>query len=644
MPQLDIDVSGVEKTLNAIERDIHRGMERSVENLVENAKDRARQVISENDAIFNAEVYRGFRDAETRNNSSNVSAKLYNDVGHAEVLEDGAAFPDEGPPVEALLPWVARKMRVGNSFDPDGYGGSDGFPDSFDGGDDGDGGGASNKTGNVTLDVDGEIREYPDSWNTYDPTQVDKVPNQDTFVGQEVEVLDIDTEEFYRGHISSRERTRDYYEVDLDDGRTVTVYEPHTSSSDPYKIIGAESFDSLESDIQESIHKQAVDRISTPDFGDGREKSVKNTLKSRFYDTHKEKKMALDVAHKTKNIYEKTGSSAIGSMGSRSDGYSMGLASTAGKSTILHEATHGVHRNLDYNRAVYPDNDDDWFNNLFNADGTNATENGTWELGEVLLGNDSRTDIPGLPDDGSIPDIIRERVEADSSGYNYDPIDSVPDLLNPNNDNLEPGDRIKMTSPGSAGVMEHEYLGSVVRDYDLDGIEYEGDHITSLDFRVVGEDQKIELWVDEAGEFVNMREVVVESYSPKPDGYGPDIPDVHLSRDDDWERLIEASNLAFMEMVWTASQLEAEETVGKDVVSPVGRPYSMRAANETFTVVTELLRASNPSGKIKEKEWLSSSKIRELDNHYPYLIDAWLDNYNPSEGAAKVLRELGYDV
>jgi preprotein translocase subunit YajC len=128
--ELEVDVEGVEKTLNEIERDLHRGMEKSMDNLVDNAKGRARRVIAETDSIFNAEVYKGFKDAETKNSSTRIRTKVYNDVGHADALEHGAEYGSKGPPVAALLPWVARKMHWSPDFDidfdsedPDGGGG-----------------------------------------------------------------------------------------------------------------------------------------------------------------------------------------------------------------------------------------------------------------------------------------------------------------------------------------------------------------------------------------------------------------------------------------------------------------------------------------------------------------------------------------
>ncbi len=159
MVKIKVDVSGIESTLNEIERDLHRGMEKSTDNLVDNARDHARKVISEEDAIFNSEVYAGFRDAETRNSTYTVRAKLYNNVEHADVLEEGAKFPAEGPPVEALLPWVVRKMNWrpdgGLDFDND----DGGRPDSFD---DDDSGGDGEDT---SIDRSSPDEDNPENWN-----------------------------------------------------------------------------------------------------------------------------------------------------------------------------------------------------------------------------------------------------------------------------------------------------------------------------------------------------------------------------------------------------------------------------------------------------------------------------------------------
>jgi len=126
MAKIEIDVDGVDKTLNKIKRDLHRGMDESADALVDNARDTARRVISEKDAIFNAEVYAGFKNAETGSSTYSVRKKLYNDVDHAAALEEGATYPKKAPPVTALLPWVKRKMdwNVGSGSNSDGGGSS----------------------------------------------------------------------------------------------------------------------------------------------------------------------------------------------------------------------------------------------------------------------------------------------------------------------------------------------------------------------------------------------------------------------------------------------------------------------------------------------------------------------------------------
>jgi hypothetical protein len=132
MPKINIDVSGVGRTIRRFKQDFHRGMENAADEIAEDVKDEARNVISANNAIFNAEVYAGFKQAEVKNNSRTVRVKIYNDVEHAEVLEKGAEYPNDAPPVEGLLPWVKREMnwRPERFDDND----SDGIPDSFFGG------------------------------------------------------------------------------------------------------------------------------------------------------------------------------------------------------------------------------------------------------------------------------------------------------------------------------------------------------------------------------------------------------------------------------------------------------------------------------------------------------------------------------
>lgn len=117
MARLTADVEGVDKTLTSIKRDLHRGMEKSADRLAEIGKEEARTVLELHDRIFNRDVYRKFRTATVDDNPAHIRLKLINYADHAGAVEWGvsaAEYADGGPPVQALLPWVERKM--GGSF------------------------------------------------------------------------------------------------------------------------------------------------------------------------------------------------------------------------------------------------------------------------------------------------------------------------------------------------------------------------------------------------------------------------------------------------------------------------------------------------------------------------------------------------
>lgn len=631
--KLKVDVDGVDRTIKSIERKLHRGMQESSDALVSNAKDYARGVISENEAIFNAEVYQGFRDTRTRDNSSQVRAKVYNKTEHAEVLERGAIYPGKAPPVEALLPWVKRHFNADlhdvNAFNSD------------DDGDDGGGGGSSPSPETKTLEFESFEREYPSEWNTYDPTVVETFPLDESFTGQDVEVFDVVDETFQRGVIQERHHSADQYEVLKADGETVTVRKPGSALADPYKVVGAESYESLTRDEKKLLHIDAVSRIDVDSgINSNHADNLKHAIKSSGFNMPKDKKTALDSLHKTKRFGEHNDPQKA-AHGKSAGKYYHNYGSGVGQSTALHETVHGYHKEQGFSTEHYPSNNNLYYYNTFNKDGTNKNAGKSWEISEVLLSKNG--DYPGLPDDGSIPQVIIDRVQPGNGGWDYKTPDSVSELLADDSE-FGVGDRLKFSTPTSGGEQSHEVIDIEYLDWS-DEIEYDGQYLTSYKFKEIGPDEHtLEMTVDENGGLVNMRGISIGDYAFRPNDPKIHIPDIELTRDDPYERTMEAVNLAFMEMMFTGSVMQDGGESRYDDLSTIGRAYSMRAANETLTTVSELLQSVSPDGKIKTREWLSRSNIEEIDENYPYLIRGWLESNNPSLPVKKILEDLGYDV
>ncbi|UBF19342.1 hypothetical protein HRTV-19_gp16 [Halorubrum virus HRTV-19] len=139
MGRVKVRVKGAERTIRNIKSDLKKGMDKSANSIAESGRDKALSVINENQAYFNYEVAKGFRIIDGRDTQTQSSIKLINEAPHAGALDKGvsaAEYADGGPPVQALLPWVARKMRgwdIGGGESDGSSGGDDPDPsDSID--------------------------------------------------------------------------------------------------------------------------------------------------------------------------------------------------------------------------------------------------------------------------------------------------------------------------------------------------------------------------------------------------------------------------------------------------------------------------------------------------------------------------------
>ena len=130
-------------------------------------------------------------------------------------------------------------------------------------------------------------------------------------------------------------------------------------------------------------------------------------------------------------------------------------------------------------------------------------------------------------------------------------------------------------------------------------------------------------WMGDAYDAAKQGTSGIESYTPTFE-HGPDEP---LSR------LHEAANKAYWLQV--VESTERGGNVGKYDPVFVQRAYSITNAEETLATLNEVLSSI-------EEDY--EKRIRRLHELYPWLIEAWLEVYNPPTNVADILRDLGYNV
>jgi hypothetical protein len=456
--ELEVDVEGVERTLNEIERDLHRGMEKSMDNLVDNTKGRARRVIAETDSIFNAEVYKGFKDAETKNSSTKVRAKVYNDVGHADALEHGATYGSEGPPVAALLPWVARKMHWSPDFDLD----SDGGDDS--------GGGSGNKK-SVYINSFGEY-DIQDGYTVVDNT---KLEYDDLHFDQSVEVINNDWDEVKTGTIKDIEYTSDKYNFILEvEG---TDYYFGDGERRGFRFISREPFEFLDKSEQLEINKTRLRHISFDSALQDKMSEIYETYNQSLFNGSKDQTQVKRQLDSIKSFNEYTGSKYAASV-SRTSGISenknsdVNYKDSNNRATIVHEYFHVYHNSNNFIATQPAENNPDWD---FKKDGT--SDSSFHDAWTYLLRDISDIDTTTDLDDAEREDYFVPGYEQGLSRavtkhysdpspnevYSLNTDKTATDLFEPGNIGLEDGDIFQITTT-NGNVEQFKYHGIDARD------------------------------------------------------------------------------------------------------------------------------------------------------------------------------------
>ena len=101
-------------------------------------------------------------------------------------------------------------------------------------------------------------------------------------------------------------------------------------------------------------------------------------------------------------------------------------------------------------------------------------------------------------------------------------------------------------------------------------------------------------------------------------------------------RAFEAVNLVFMKAAAKAAKYsdrtEAKKNFRKGDL-PTYRQYGMRAANETWTTFGEMFTADNSNNNSPRV-----GEVRRVLQNNKYLMDSWLEIFNPSDDVEDYLR------
>lgn len=496
-----------------------------------------------------------------------------------------------------------------------------------------------------SLTIDGQEKNFPVGWETYDPLTVDTVPLEDTYQTQSVDILDINTEEIISATIINRDSSDPIYDLETEYGDEIQIWQAGMDSYDDYKIIAGENWEELDEPLKDNLLE---DRIRNADYLDfdvaAREEGLKDHL-VRSSNLRRDKKEVHDMFHDT-SVSWMSGGSNGNTLGSHRQLSSTGkheykFSDSAQFETVMHEVTHGGIDENEFFTDVYPDGDDDdpnkFFRNLFDEDGKNKFPDLDRDLEQVLLKKDESP--PGLNPDGSLPQIVKDRVEVpEQNQYDFGDVSDVPEFLHPEEGDFQIGDRVEFKTT----VLDRQ-KAQLVGIGELDTPAYDT-KVTKYEISPLqtGQDNTIELWVDEDGNFFNMKGVEVYRHANQPEETTEaTFPEVDL-KESGYEKLAEASNIAFMEIMWSGvTTRDDTETMRGDNIPFTSDVYSVKDASETLTTTSEMLTMDydNP-----DRSYMTRDNLEFLIDRYPYLVEAWLEQYRPSPKAAKVLRDKGYDV
>lgn len=510
----ETDVRGAEATLQRIKSGIKDAMEETVEDLLDAAEDDGQDVLRDTNTIWRRETYHGF-EKTSRTYRRTASGRIANLAPHATVVERGAEYGSEGPPVQALMPWVAAHWGTG-SYDAGGSSGGGGTSpsgsdyDSDSDGDFDDDGWPDHEL--YTGDDVSVLSKYvadPKSWNVYDHPDTTFRPD-DVWVGQDVVIrkeLSHPDQGLYKGgtiiDVESDEKIR----VELDDGHEVGVF-----YGSKYSVIASKAFEDLSDSEKRSAVQATLDNI--PRDSDFNQTPLDYI--DRAFDRYREKiknpRQMLRMAVMTEEVKTVNNSSGTGPHipGDRDrKGLYIAVFNFSGSpsrkdgldefSTHLHETKHAIlaanghdyPTNIARNSNLNWDTVDKWENASGNLSGYDwyaqggpgnfhVDHNNTSELPDprvyMLLPDDVREDATATkPADYDTPKydayswwadyVYKESIShGEVESIDYGGTDLEQDILHPDHGIIEAGDMLKVDVYGQKFNIEYRAL-SGIREY-----------------------------------------------------------------------------------------------------------------------------------------------------------------------------------
>lgn len=288
--KLDVDIRGHKATIERIRQGITDAMEDTAEELLDEAEDDAQDVLRDTRRIWTRETYHGFvKDVDTYRKTA--SARLVNVSPHAPIVERGADYGSEGPPVQSLIPWVAAHSGGGHTSTGELYGN-----------DTGGGTGDTAKSGDLDdddwedqhLSISGEPRnlsEYgaePD-WQVH--SSLDGFDAENVWKGQKVVIYNYHEDELVGGTVSNV-RSAHSIDVTRSDGKTVGIFNNSTHKV----LVASEDFDSLTDSEKDTAIVDTFDDIErSSDVNSLLEDDINQGVEE-FNDLIKDKQQALNTA------------------------------------------------------------------------------------------------------------------------------------------------------------------------------------------------------------------------------------------------------------------------------------------------------------------------------------------------------------
>jgi hypothetical protein len=454
MGKVRIRVENEDRIIRKIKRDFKRGMDKSSKKIAESGRNKALDIINQNQAYFNYEVAKGFRIIEGADSPGRSSIKLINEAPHAGALDAGvpaSEYADGGPPVQNLLPWVERKMR-GWDLDVDSDGAGSGRP---------------------TIILDSGTYELPEGFRENEDDDLDY---HDLYFDQEVKVeVDADNE-VKTGYVSEISGGQDDYEVIVDIDGTEYVFSDGERAG--FRFVALEPFEELDDAEQYARNKKRLRWISHDYELRNDIDRFREVLRTNLFEDSKDQsqvKRQLDSITRFSNYtgqYEAAVQRKTAGADDTAYQSEVMYRPRNGRSTIVHEYFHVFHNSNRYLASYPSDNKPDWD---YDENGESSTYHDVWAYALRYIDpnapskslRDSNADdfkIPGY-DQGFQRAIAKNLDDSNPDDYYTLVKDKeATELFKPGDMGLEAGDIFQITT--ARGTQEQFlYHGVEAKQY-----------------------------------------------------------------------------------------------------------------------------------------------------------------------------------